>query len=344
MIYFVYGEDSYRAKRKLEEIIEGYKKIHKSGLNLIYIDAKEPASAKGFGEAKKDFKDFYSNLKITSMFAEKKLIILKNIFSDAKFQEDFLENIKNLEDIKDIIVIYEDGLADQRTKFFKALQKCAKCQEFNFLQPAMLKKWIVQEFEKNPPSPPPSHKASDGQGKATEGQGKIRINPDALDLLVGFVGNDLWQMSNEINKLSNYRIGSVIRKEDVELLVKPNIENDIFKTIDALASKDKKQALFLLHKHLENGDSPLYLLSMISYQFRNLLSIKEMQDLQKPYAIIVKNSGLHPFVAQKSYYLGSQFSMEKLKKIYQKIFQVDSDIKTGKIEPELALDLLLTEI
>ncbi len=320
MIYFVYGEDSYRSKRKLEEIILGYKKVHESGLNLIYIDAKE-----------KDFKDFYNNLKITSMFAEKKLIILKNVFSDAKFQEDFLENVKNLEDIKDIIVIYEDEPADQRTKFFKALQKCAKCQEFNFLQPAILKKWIVQEFEKNP-------------AKSPDGDRGVKINPDALDLLVSYVGNDLWQMANEINKLSNYKEGSIVKKEDVELLVKPNLENDIFKTIDALASKDKKLALSLLHKHLDNGDNSLYLLSMIAYQFRNLLSIKEMQELQKPYGMIAKLCGLHPFVVQKSYYLCNQFSIEQLKKIYQKVFQVDSDIKTGKIEAELALDLLLSEI
>jgi DNA polymerase III subunit delta len=311
MIYFIYGEDSYRAKRKLEEIISGYKKVHKSGLNLIYIDA-----------GKQNFKDFYSNLKITSMFAEKKIIILNNVFSDAKFQEDFLENIKNLEDTKDIIVIYEDELPDKRTKFFKALQKNAKCQEFNYLQPAMLRKWVAQEFEKN----------------------KAKINPDALDLLASFVSSDLWKMANEINKLSNYKAGSVIRKEDVELLVKPNIENDIFKTIDALASKDKKLALFLLHKHLDNGEAPLRLLSMISYQFRNLLMIKELQDMQKPYGLMAKQTGLHPFVVQKSYYLCNQFSMPKLKKIYLKIFQVDSDIKTGKIEPETALYLLLAEI
>jgi len=311
MIYFIYGEDSYRSKTKLNEIIEGYKKIHKSGLNLIYIDAKQ-----------EDFDSFYSSFKITSMFAEKKLIVLKNVFGDGKFQEKFLENIKNIEDLKDIVVIYEDVPADQRTKFFKELKKHAKCQEFGYLQPDMLRKWMVQEFEKN----------------------KTKIDPDAQNLLLNFVGNNLWRMSNEINKLSNYRRGAAIKKEDVELLVKPNIENDIFKTIDALASKDKRQALFLLHKHLENGDNPLYLLSMIAYQFRNLLAIKQMQDMQKPYGSIAKACGLHPFVVQKNYYLCSQFSTEQLKKIYQKIFQVDFDIKTGKIEPETALDLLLTEV
>lgn len=195
MIYFIYGQDSYRSKRKLQEIINGYKKIHKSGLNLIYIDAKES-----------DFDDFFSNFKITSMFAEKKLIILKNVFADTKFQEEFLESIKTLEELKDIVVIYEDCAADQRTKIFKALQKYAKCQEFEYLQPAGLRKWILQEFE----------------------TAKTKIDPDALDLLVSFVGNDLWQMTNEINKLSNYNKGGVIKKEDIELLIKPNIENDIF--------------------------------------------------------------------------------------------------------------------
>jgi len=311
MIYFIYGQDSYRSKRKLEEIIEGYKKIHKSGLNLIYIDAKE-----------KDFKDFYSNFKITSMFAEKKLIILKNVFGSSKFCEEFLENMKAIEELKDIVVIYEDNKADERTKFFKELKKHAKCQEFELLQGRALQGWVEKEFESR----------------------KSRIEPLAENLLLNFVGSDLWRLSNEIGKLSGYRMGGTIKKEDVELLVKPNTENDIFKTIDALASKDKKLALSLLHKHIDDGEVPLYLLSMIAYQFRTLLIVKELQEKREPYAVIAKKSGLHPFVAQKSYYLGSQFSMEKLKKIYQKIFQADSDIKTGKIEAELALDLLLAEI
>lgn len=301
MIYFIYGEDSYRSKRKLEEIVEGYKKVHKSGLNLIYIDAKQT-----------DFKDFYSNFKITSMFAEKKLIVLRNVFDSKKFQEDLLESVKNIEELKDIVIVYEDSPADKRVKIFKALEKYAKCQECDFMMPAVLKKWILQEFENK----------------------KSKINLDAVDLLINFVGSDLWQMENEINKLSNYKLGEAIKKEDVQLLVKPNTTNDIFKTIEALASKDKKLALDLLHKQLDGGDFPLYLLTMIAYQFKNLLIIKGSP----------KNSGLHPYVVQKSLYLCNQFTIEQLKKIYQKIFQIDSDIKSGKVEAETALDLLLVEI
>ncbi|MEI7424523.1 MAG: DNA polymerase III subunit delta [Candidatus Staskawiczbacteria bacterium] len=311
MIYFIFGEDSFRSKRKLEEIVLGYKEIHKSGLNLIYINAE-----------KESFNDFYSRLQINSMFSEKKLIVVKNIFNDDKFQDNFLENIKNLENIKDIIIVYEDNAPDARTKLFKSLQKCAKCQEFNYMQPALLKKWVAEEFSKN----------------------KVKINIEALELLVNYIKDDLWRLTNEINKLSNYKTNSSILKEDIELLVKPNIESDIFKTIDALASKNKKLALSLLHKHLDDGEFPLKLLAMISYQFRTLLIIKDLQDNKEPYAGIAKKSGLHPFVVQKNYYLCNQFSMEQLKKIYQSIFQIDSNIKIGKVEAETALDLLLSQI
>lgn len=310
MIYFLYGEDNYRSKRKLEEIILGYKKVHKSGLNLIYIDAKNS-----------DFNNFYSNFRVSSMFAEKKLIVLKNVFSDIKFQEDFLENLKKLQDLKDIVVVFEDCAVDQRTKLFKAFQKNTKCQEFNYLTPANLKKWIIIEFTQN----------------------KVKIESAAVELLINFVKNDLWRLSNEINKLSNYKTAGIIKKEDIELLVKPDIENDIFKTIEAMASKNKKLALTLLHKHLDGGDNTLYLLSMIAYQFRNLLIVKELIDKKNQYQIIVKKSGLHPFVVQKTFSLCSQFSLNELKKIYQKIFQIDLDIKTGKIEAELALDLFVYE-
>lgn len=309
MIYFLYGADSYRSKRKLKEIIEEYKSVHKSGLNLINIDA-----------AGSDFKDFSSSINIMSMFAEKKLVILKNVFTNAKFAQELLDALEDLEESKDIVVIYEEGEPDKRMKLFKNLEDQAKSQEFTKLTPLQLNKWVAGEFAAK----------------------KAKINSSATALLINFVGSDLWRMANEIDKLSAYK--PVIEKEDVELLVRASIENDIFKTIDALVSKNKKYALSLLHKHLEDGDEPLYLLSMIAYQFRNLLIIKELQDKHEDYGSILKKSGLHPFVARKSGDLCRHFPMEQLKKIFQKIFQIDSNVKIGKIDPETALDLLLSEI
>ncbi len=307
MIIFLYGEDTYRMREKLKEIIERYKKIHKSGLNLKYFN---------------DFTNFKDEIRQTSMFKEKKLAVVTDVFTSSDFKEKFYQSKKDFLISEDIILIYEEKDFNKNNSLFKFLKKNAKSQEFKFLTGQRLKTWIKKEFNKY----------------------EVKIDSEVLEKLIGYIGNDLWQMSNEIKKLASFKNNKTVRTEDIELLVRSKIETDIFKTIDAIAEKNKKQALNLLHKHLEKGDSPLYLLSMINYQFRNLLVVKDLIEKNKPYNIILKRSGLHPFVVKKSYYQSQKFTFQELKKIFQKIFKADLDIKTGKIQPEIALDLLIAEI
>ena len=314
MIIFLYGEDSYRSRQKLNEIINHYKKIHKSGLNLKYFDGRE-LSLEGFKD----------EIQQTSMFAEKKMIVLKSVFPNREFKESFLKDSKKFINSKDIILFFEGGEVLRNDSLFKLLKKYGKSQEFEPLEGEQLRRWVKKEFANL----------------------KTKIDEDALIKLIEFVGNNLWQMENEIKKLVSYKLkcpNPEISQRDVELLVQPKIEPDIFKTIDAIAIKNKKQAFFLIHKHLEKGDSPLYLLSMINFQFRNLLIIKDLiQRYRFPYAIS-KITDLHPYIVKKSYSQAQKFTIQELKKIYQKIFQVDLSIKTGKREPETALDLFIAEI
>ncbi len=311
MIIFLYGQDTYRSRSKLNEIIGHYKKIHKSGLNLKFFDGRE----KGFEEFKDDFQQ-------TSMFGEKKLLILTNIFDNSDFKEKLLKTFKSFLNSRDIILFYESGLPKKDDKFFNLLKKQAKAQEFKNLEGEKLYEWVKKEFEKL----------------------KIKITPSALTKLISFVGQDSWQLNNEIKKLANFKLGKTIEVKDIDLLIKPKVETDVFKTIDAIAVQNKKMAISLIHEHLAKGDSPLYLFSMINFQFRNLLIIKDLIEKNRPYYVILKQSRLHPFVVKKSWQQAKKFTLNQLKKIYQKIFQVDLKIKTGKLSPQAALDLLLAEI
>jgi len=352
MIIFLYGLDTYRSRQKLNEIVEHYKKIHKSGLNLKY-----------FEEPEMDFQNFLDEMKQTSMFKEKKLAVLINVFLNSEFKKRFLEEVRSPTKIwwgtENIVLLYETGQIIETDPLFLFLKKSARLQEFKLLEGQKLKNWVKKEF--------------DNYG--------IEISKEALEKLINFVGNDLWQMSNEIKKLVSYRTPRAARRrdksllnlrsasprsvgegekenevlfdhklkpkdigisgKDVELLIKPKIETDIFQTIDAIAEKNKKRAFKFIKAHLEKGDSPFYLFSMINFQFRNLLIIKDLMERNlSPYSL----NHLHPYVIKKSISLLEKFSFSELKKIYQKIFQLDLDVKTGKIEPEMALDLLITEL
>ena len=363
MILFLYGQDTYRSRQKLNEIIEHYRKIHKSGLNLRYFDLKTA-----------DYQSFKEEIQSAPMFKEKKLIVLKNAINNENFKTNFLKDSKRFIDSKDIILFYEDynppttsempsrrvaggsesrlrrapGEISEKDELFKFLKKYGKSQEFEPLKGAKLKNWVEKEFEK--------------QG--------AKATPRASEKLIDFIGNNLWQFSNEIKKLVAYknkpafvkasagkprsreislRGKQKIEEKDVELLVRPKIETEIFKTIDAIAAKNKKTALKLIHQHLERGDSPLYLLSMVNFQFRNLLIIKSRDQSSNDIRTggikkMAQELNLHPFVIKKSLWQARKFSLEELKRIYRKIFQIDLNIKTGRLDPQIALDLLITEI
>jgi DNA polymerase-3 subunit delta len=308
MIIFLYGPDTYRSSQKLKELTEGYKKIHKSGLNLRVLDV-----------GSLNFQDFEDEIRQTSMFKEKKLTVLTSIFSNPEFGKEFSKKGKAFVKSENIVIFYEEGEAKKKNSLFTFLKKHSKFQEFNKLEGQRLKKWTEKEFQKL----------------------GAQIEDGALNKLVVFAGDSLWRMANEIRKLVSFKDGKEISVRDVELLVRPDIDSDIFRTIDAIASRDKKRALKLLKDHLNKGDSPFYLFSMINFQFRNLLIVKDLIiNNLSPFHL----AKLHPFVVKKSSALSRKFEMSELKKIYQEIFKIDLNVKTGKIEPEVALDLLITEI
>lgn len=316
MLIFLYGKDTYRLQQKLKEIEAQYKKVHKSGLNLEKIDTLEI-----------EFREFADKLFQHSMFIKKKLFFLENLFSNPKFKEEFLEKIKEVAKSQDLIVVFEKKELPKRDKLFLNLKKHGKCQEFQPLKEKELKNWMKNEFQKE----------------------KIKISEQALNLLLEFVGNDLWQLSNEIKKLVCLKkplkgLIKEVKGQDVEILVKPKLEADIFKIIDALAQRNKKKALQLIQENLLKENKPLVILNMINFQFRGLLIAKTLMEEGKTLDDFLKLNILKPFPTRKCWYASAGFNLGQLKKIYQKIFEADLSIKTGKIQPEEGLKMLVAEI
>ena len=149
-------------------------------------------------------------------------------------------------------------------------------------------------------------------------------------------GNELLEVYENIK--------SILKTGDVEVSDYQLIEYGLQFTVSILdwsgiirIYQNKKGALNLLHKHLEKGDSPFYLLSMVAFQFRQLLIAKQkIIDNQS-----FKNLRWRPFVIEKTKALSEKFSFEQLKKVYEQISRIGLDTKTGKISPELGLDLFV---
>jgi|GEM_PF-207987 len=331
MIIFLYGADNFRSWKKTLEIVEKYKKIHPRGLNFLDFDLKEM-----------NFNDFKRNLDATSIFKEKKLVLVKNLFSSQETVRlflDYLKSSKIFESKENIIVIYENYpffqevkgkkvsiLKDEKKELFDKLIKLSKSQEFECLDDSKIRIWVAKEFSKK----------------------NVQISLLALKKLIYWVGNDLWRMENEIKKLS--LVGKrTIEEKDINTLVRSKIETNIFKIIEAVSSRNKKAAMRLITEYQEKGESEEYLLSMILWQIRNIAQVK-FSKFNEEYPSfstkqkIAKELKIHPYVVEKSLALAKKFSGEEIKKVYHKLMEVDYKIKTGKIESGAALILFVSEI
>ncbi len=312
MIILLYGKDTYRLQEKMKEIIAEYKKKHSSGLNLKFLGEKE--SLQNACDYDKQF----------SMFGEKRLLVAWNIFFTEKNRDDFLKEKKRFISSENIFLFYEEKDFKKSDQFLKTIEKEKEkepknviIQKFSPLSGKSLFLWIKKEFEK-------------------EG---VNIEEKAVNLLQKIGGEDLWKIKNEIEKISLYK--KDISIEDVTFMSKIGVETNIFKTVDAIGEKEREKALFLFYDHLQKGDNPLYLFSMIVYQFRNLIVVSDLMRRNVSYEEMKQRSGLHPFVFKKTYHQVKKFSFSELQDIYSKLSLTDRKIKTGQIDPVLGIQLLL---
>jgi len=308
MLIFLYGPDTFRLNRKLGQIVEEYKKRAR-GFDFSVFDAVGGGPLSGG--------DFFSGLRQNSLFREKKFFVVKNPVTNKDFKEILIERIGEISGSGHNIVFCQEGKVLKADRLLKLFAKYAQVQEFALLEGLQLNAWIAGEFK--------------DAGKP--------VGLPAVQAIANCTGSDLWRAENEIQKLIHFIPGRQITARDVEQNVLPAVESNIFKTIDAVAARDKKQALRLVKEHISKGDHPLYLLAMVVSQFKNLLLAKSSEG-----AGGAARLGIHPYVFGKSLAQARHFNIDELEDIYRKACRADFDIKTGKIGPEAGLDLLIANI
>ena len=221
------------------------------------------------------------------------------------------------------VLILVDGQIKKGNAMLKELAPLASVKEFPLLKGAALGEWI--------------------RGRAKEGKGTI--SPEAVRMLASLVGENLWVLASEIEKLLLYTAGRRIDEGDVKQVVSYAREAGVFTMVDALIEGRAARAAPLLHQLLQEGDTAPYLLVMITRQLRLLVQSKEL-SLQGFSAAEVKArlALTSDYVLNKALEQGRRYSMGRLEQVYRKLLETDLSIKRGLWKSELALDLLVAEL
>jgi DNA polymerase III subunit delta len=217
-------------------------------------------------------------------------------------------------------------LVDEEVKgqnpLLKKLSPLAEVRTFPLLRGNDLKAWIR------------------GRVKAEGGD----ITPQAVNLLAELIGGDLWAMDGEIQKLLLYSQERPISEDDVRQLVSCIQEANIFALVDAVAEGRTELAQRILHRLYDEGVAPIYILTMITRQFRLIAQARDLgkglSHLQIQDRLGLKSS----YSLDKTLSQAKLYDFEGVKRAYDKLLETDLAIKTGKYSDKLALELLVTEL
>jgi DNA polymerase-3 subunit delta len=175
------------------------------------------------------------------------------------------------------------------------------------------------------------------------GKEKIKITPQASELLAALVGENPLLAERELNKLAafvNYERSTEV--DDVNQLTPDYWSGDIFEMVDAIGLKDHKKAIDMLCRQLADKDG-MMIFGMIVRQFRLLLLVAECVQNGMPLDKMAQSIKIPLFVVEKLVNQSRKFSLHALENIYHRLAEYDEEMKTGILEPDVYLEVLVAE-
>lgn len=255
-------------------------------------------------------------------FAERRVIVVENSGFFKSANERLNEAIKSFPDTTYIIFVEEE--VDKRNKLYKWIGANGYVATLDMQDEATLKKWIVSLLKK---------------------ENKL-ITEEALNLLLDRTGTDMQNIRQEVEKLVCYKYDEEgITVKDVEELCIVRLQNKVFDMVEAVATKNQKQALKLYYDLLSLKEAPLKILALILRQFQMLLLVKEMKMKGYDEASIASKTGLNPYFLKKKYIpQAAKFHISQLKSSVEACLQAEEDVKTGKIADVLSVELIIISL
>jgi|SRR3989344_3323988 len=302
MVIFLYGADHYRLFQNRDMVVAKFRTKHGGALNVQTVSAAAQSAAA----------DLKTSLSNNSFFNDIQLVIVQDIFANpvsAEKMGELLTQYDALTDKQRIVVAIHPGpkSSAKSPELLKILtHKDNLVREFAPLSGVQFEAWLKKEA------------ISRGAPFA----------PGALRQFVTLSGTDSWQAINNLEKLSAYCRGPITPAAAVEL-VSADSQPEIFAFIDALGSRDRGRALTLLHRELSLRQDPYYLLSMIIYQFRTLLMVRDAMDRSANASTIANETGLKPFIVQKMKSAATRYTLQDLRRVYQTLCDMELGAKQG---------------
>lgn len=315
MICLIYGEERFLMEQKLASLKKEYN-CNDENMNISVFRGDEDR-----------MKDVYEDLITPPFFTDNKMVILKNpVFLTTKKVKKDDEQLKYFEKCltdnqETIFIIYYNGDDfDKRKKVVKQLLASAEVFKYDKVN---------------------HYRLSDSTRKAVKRR-DATIDDDALELLLKRVDDSLEKVANEVEKLCLYN--KHITYDIVDTLVSKPLDENVFDLTSAILQKDRQKMFMIYHDLMILNEEPVKLIVLIANQMRLIYQVKLLDRKGYNDKEIGKILSINPYRLKYLRQEGQDYDLNELLECIDRLSKLDVEIKTGKIDKKVGLELFMVRI
>jgi DNA polymerase-3 subunit delta len=234
-----------------------------------------------------------------SLFGDGSFVLVRNLDAwNATQKARVLDYLQNPSPETDLVMLGEKLLA--------AVKKSGEVHDFKQPTGAALVKWSIGHAKKL----------------------GLDLPEDVAGELVVRCSDDKVRIMGEIEKLALYAEGTAT-PEDLEALVRPDLQSNIFRFVDALGAGNRDEAFQLLEALLGTGEPPLRIVFMVRRQFRLLARARSLFEEGTPRPEVASVLKVPPFVAKKLEEQARRMDEGDLERALALVLDLEGGLKGG---------------
>ncbi len=179
---------------------------------------------------------------------------------------------------------------------------------------------------------------------------EARAEPEACRLLAELVGENLYDLASEVEKLATWADGAELTEADIDALVAARADSPPWNLTDAWGARDVGGVLREAEKMLDRTGDPRSktiprVVGSLNKHIRSARLAHRLESQGMSPADAAAKLGLKPYPAQKLFAQVRNFSSAELDGALVRLADLDHALKGGsRLANELVLELVLVEI
>lgn len=330
-IYLFYGEEKYLIDYSINLLRQNYVSDGLEILNYIVLDGEIIG-----------MEDIYDACETLPFMSEKKIVIIKNlgifggkgkgsVSEEFKGKENELKDyIATLEDYISLVFVEKRGNIDRRKGIIKTINKFGKVVEFTRLRGKDLNNWVKDTFKKH------------GKTVSYYDLNYFIQNSSYLDR----EGNkNLYDLKNEISKIVNFTGDKKeITKKDIDETMTKSLDTNIFSLLNSIGEKDINNSLKVFHEMCVSNEPIPLILYMIIRQLRLIFMLKLLKEKGYDKKTAMRKLKIGDYQYNIFLKQSRNFSKSQLEKALILCLESDEKIKSGIMDGELTLEVLIVKM